>query len=94
MKVRNVKLFSLFVLFFALACQRVLMKTCNTENRCHRTGKYTVCRRVRASFSPEILQAVAVKELMKLMFPIDRLYQRKLIYERPGSFPLSYCLGL
>ena len=29
-----------------------------------RTGKYTVCRHVRASFSPEILQAGAVKELM------------------------------
>ena len=26
-------------------------------------GKYTLCRRVRASFSPEILQAVAVKGL-------------------------------
>ena len=25
------------------------------------TGKYTVCRRVRASFSPEILHAWAVK---------------------------------
>ena len=31
---------------------------------CYRTGKYTVCRRVRASFSPEILQAVAVKGLI------------------------------
>ena len=40
------------------------MKTCNTESRCYRTGKYTVCRRVRASFSPDILQAVAVKGLM------------------------------
>ena len=27
---------------------------------CHRTGKYTVCRCVRTSFSPEILQAGAV----------------------------------
>ena len=30
---------------------------------CYRTGKYTVCRRARAAFSPEILQAVAVKGL-------------------------------
>ena len=33
------------------------------ENRCHRTGKYTVCRRVCASLSPESLQAGAVKGL-------------------------------
>ena len=30
----------------------------------HRTGTYTVCKRVRASFSPEILQAGAVKGLI------------------------------
>ena len=29
-----------------------------------RAGKYTLCRRVRASFSPEILQAGAVKGLL------------------------------
>ena len=29
-----------------------------------RAGKYTVCSRVRVSFSPEILQAGAVKGLM------------------------------
>ena len=32
---------------------------------CYGTGKYTVCRRVRAYFSPEILQAGAVKGLRK-----------------------------
>ena len=31
---------------------------------CHRTGKHTVCRWVRASFSPEIVQAGAVEGLM------------------------------
>ena len=31
---------------------------------CYRTGKYTVCRRVRVSFSMEIVQAPAVKGLM------------------------------
>ena len=35
------------------------------ESRCYRTGKYTDCRRVRASFSPEILQAWAVKGLIR-----------------------------
>ena len=30
---------------------------------CYRTRKYTVCRHVHASFSPEILQAGAVKAL-------------------------------
>ena len=30
---------------------------------CYRTAKYTICRRVRATFSPEILQAGAVKGL-------------------------------
>ena len=31
---------------------------------CYRTGKYTVFRRVCASFSPEMLQAGAVKGLI------------------------------
>ena len=31
----------------------------------HRSGKYTVCRLVRAAFSPEILQAGAVKGLIR-----------------------------
>ena len=33
----------------------------------YRTGKYPVCRRVRTSFSPEILQAGAVKGLSILL---------------------------
>ena len=33
---------------------------------CYGTGKYTLCRRVRPSFSPEILQARAVKGLIVL----------------------------
>ena len=37
------------------------------ESRCYRTGKYTVCRRFRASFSPENLQAGAVKGLINRM---------------------------
>ena len=38
------------------------------ESGCYRTGKYTVCRHVRASFSPEIGQAGAVTGL-NLAFP-------------------------
>ena len=35
---------------------------------CYRTGKYTICRRVRAFFSPEVLQAGAVKGLSEFGF--------------------------
>ena len=34
---------------------------------CHGTGKYTVCRHTRESFSPEILQAGAMKGLMTVL---------------------------
>ena len=34
----------------------------------HRTGKYTVCKRVRAPFSPDILQAGSVKRLSSISF--------------------------
>ena len=39
-----------------------------TESRCVKgtDNKYTICRHVRASFSPEILQARTVKELMEV----------------------------
>ena len=46
------------------AGETIFIKTHSTENRCHMTGKHTVCRRVRASFSPENLQAGAVKGLI------------------------------
>ena len=42
----------------------------NIESRCYRTGKYTVCRRIRAFFSPDILQAVAVKGLSKFLWRV------------------------
>ena len=38
---------------------------------CHRTGKYTVCRRARASFSPEVLHAGTVKGLIRLLIMTD-----------------------
>ena len=49
----------------SLACERTfIIKTYSIESRRYRTGKYTVCRHVYESFSPEILQAGAVKGLM------------------------------
>ena len=52
-----------FLSFFTLACERTVIKMHNIESRCYRTGKYTICRHVHVSFSPEILQAGAMKEL-------------------------------
>ena len=40
-----------------------LIEIHNIANRCCRSGKCAVCRRVRTSFSPEVLQAGAVKGL-------------------------------
>ena len=60
---RNLKPSSLSVFFFALASEKTFIKTYITESGCYRIGKYTVYRRVRASFSPEMLQAGAVKGL-------------------------------
>ena len=74
MKFEVKKAFSFF--FFALACERILIKTHSIESRCYRTGKYIVCKRVRASFSPDILQAGAVKGLRKKKkeFRLDSSY--------------------
>ena len=36
----------------------------STENRCYRIRKYIICKHIRTSFSPEIVQAGAVKGLM------------------------------
>ena len=43
--------------------KRIVMKA-----DCYRTGKGTVCRRVRTLFSPESLQAGAVKGLKEVNF--------------------------
>ena len=40
------------LLLFALACERIFIKTHSTESRYYRTGRYTLCGRVRASLSP------------------------------------------
>ena len=59
----NLKPLSHFVSFFALACEKTFITAHSIERRCYRTGKYTVCRHVPASFSLDILQARAVKGL-------------------------------
>ena len=46
------------------------METHRIESRCYRTGKYTVCRRVRASFIPEVLRAGAVKGLITAVLSV------------------------
>ena len=52
---------------FTLACKRTFIKTHSIESRCYKTGNYTVCRRVRASLIPDILEAGAVKGLILSM---------------------------
>ena len=69
-QVRNLKPFSLSGLFVCLfAFVLLLFSDWHVEGLsslriaikvdCNRAGKYAVCRRVRSSFSPEILQAGA-----------------------------------
>ena len=49
-----------------LGCKGISVKMHSTESRfvVRRTGKYTVCRRLDVHFSPDILQAGAVKGLI------------------------------
>ena len=55
---------------------------------CYRTGKYAACRRVRASFSTEILQAWTVKGL------IQKLGLRKGLWKiRQGDYYKSESIG-
>ena len=52
-----------FWLLSALACERTFIKRYSIESRCITGPENILCRRARASFSPEILQAAAVKGL-------------------------------
>ena len=52
-----------FCFLFRIACERVGIKTHRLERFVTGPEKYTVCWRVRALLSPEILQAWAVKGL-------------------------------
>ena len=54
---------SLLYSFLHWHAKEFFIKMHSTESSCYRTRKYTVCRRVCASFSREILQAGAVKGL-------------------------------
>ena len=53
--------FCLLSFFFARACERIE----SSRVILVRAGKSTVCRRIRTSFSPEIVQSGAVKGLME-----------------------------
>ena len=53
----------LCLLFRTGVYERIFINTYSIESRLYRTGKYTVYRRVCASFSPESLQAGTVKGL-------------------------------
>ena len=61
----NLKPLRIFDFFFRMARERIVIKTHSIESR-HVIGpeKYTVSRRVHASFSLVILQAGAVMGLM------------------------------
>ena len=65
MTIKSVKFETLkpFSFLFALARERVFIESHSIESRCYRTGKYTACRRLCPFYSPEILQAGAVKGL-------------------------------
>ena len=55
--VRNLKSFSLLIFFFVLACEQILVKTHTIKGRfVIGSETYTVCRRVRALFSPELVE--------------------------------------
>ena len=60
----NLKPLTVFDFFLALPCERIFIETQSIESRCYRTGKYTVCMRIPASFNPEFLQTGAVKGLI------------------------------
>ena len=60
----NLKSWKHFCFLFRITRERVGIKAQRTESRfVMGPGKYTVCRRVRAFFSPEMLQAWAVNGL-------------------------------
>ena len=61
---KSAKFQTVSVVFHTLSCERTFIETQSSESRCYRSEKYTVCRHVRASFNPEILQAGAVKGLI------------------------------
>ena len=73
---RNAKfeIITTFFLLLVLACKKTFMKMHSIESRSaiHRTRKYTLCRRVCALFSLDVLQAGAVKGLILNSLGIGR----------------------
>ena len=58
---------------------------------CYRAERYSVCRRIRASFSPEILQAGAVKGLSRCVIGLkDILFAGAFVHLSARKF---YRLG-
>ena len=73
-------LFFFFFFFFSHWRLKRLITAHIIESRRYRTGKCSVCRHVPASFSPEILQAVAVRGLINP----KRLYFYSLAFSEPA----------
>ena len=64
MKVRNLKSLSLSVFVFTLACERIFIESIALKVDVLHDRKIYTCRRILVSFSPDILQAGAVKGLI------------------------------
>ena len=65
-KVRNLKLFSFFVFFFVLACERSFSKRSAENSSVTGLENISFLRSICGSFSTEILQAGTVKGLKKV----------------------------
>ena len=63
-EIRN-PLAGFFFSFFAPACERIFIKTHSTGSRCDIEPKIDCLQGCPCTFSPEILQAGAVKRLTK-----------------------------
>ena len=75
------------VLFFALLCERIVVEIHSTGSRHCRSEKYLICRRVRAFFSPEILEDGAAKEFSSLT--ATRPQQRETAAHSHGALALG-----
>ena len=60
----NLKPVNLFIFFFALACERIFVKTHRTDNRCVISAENILFVGASVHRQPEILQVGAVKGLI------------------------------
>ena len=88
-----------FCLLFCTGMWKDLHQNTYIESRCHRSGKCAVCSRVHASFSPEILQAVAVKGLKQQWIWTASTFLLQPLWSGPSknwsalsSFSVAKCL--